>query len=541
MLCICISIYLSILSLKIGNIVLKVILILLSIALAMAEMFLMEYYIGLEAFRLLLIGFYLYNHSSGKKLQIIGRTVLAFLPWLAGAVLFFWWRSFLFDASRNGTDVQGVLTPLFQHPKYMGLSLLARIIKNTAKITFGAWTVPIYNVLNGIDVKRFWPAAALAFVISVCFIIVLIRLSRAEPGTIITENTETSVSPKMTWQVQWIILGFVSVVLTITPLLLAEREITFSSSLDRFAYPGSLCAILFILGIIGLISVRWVKMLLLTLMVTAAVMTQIINKENHITQTRLTRDFWWQLSWRAPDISEYSLVVANPGGFSPEEDYEIFSPIHLIYYPERDHTAVGSEVLNPGTIRNAQMGLITDRTIREIYVWKDYNNLLALTKPTEKSCLQAIDGSNPLYSPDEWSKITEIGAFSKLDRIITDSEPHIPSSQFFGEEPEHDWCYFYEKMSLSQQKEDWKELTAIADEALSKGEYAEDRVEWIPLVMGYALMGRIEDARPYGEILKTNEYLRFEACSYYKKAVEKISQPVPSSDGQRWLTEEFCN
>ena len=75
----------------------------------------------------------------------------------------------------------------------------------------------------------------------------------------------------MTWQVQWIILGFVSVVLTITPLLLAEREITFSSSLDRFAYPGSLCAILFILGIIGLISVRWVKMLLLTLMVTAAV------------------------------------------------------------------------------------------------------------------------------------------------------------------------------------------------------------------------------------------------------------------------------
>ena len=120
MLCICISIYLSILSLKIGNIVLKVILILLSIALAMAEMFLMEYYIGLEAFRLLLIGFYLYNHSSGKKLQIIGRTVLAFLPWLAGAVLFFWWRSFLFDASRNGTDVQGVLTPLFQHSEIHG-------------------------------------------------------------------------------------------------------------------------------------------------------------------------------------------------------------------------------------------------------------------------------------------------------------------------------------------------------------------------------------------------------------------------------------
>ncbi len=227
MLCICASIYLSILSLKIRHVVLKVILILLSVALAMVEMFLMEYYIGLEAFRLLLIGFYLYNHSSEKILRTIRKTILNFLPWLAGAAIFFWWRSFLFEASRNGTDVQDVLTPLFQHPKYMGLSLLARIIKNTAKITFGAWTVPVYNVLNGIDVKKFWPAAALAAGISILFIVVLIRLFRTESRVAADEDIKAPVSPKMIWQVQWIVLGFVSVVLTMTPLLITEREITF--------------------------------------------------------------------------------------------------------------------------------------------------------------------------------------------------------------------------------------------------------------------------------------------------------------------------
>ncbi len=518
-------------------------LVLASVALAVAEMFLMEYYIGLEAFRFFLIGFYLYNHGGAKKLKLLWKTVLAFLPWLVGAAFFFYWRGFLFEASRAGTDVQAVLTPLLQHPKYMGLSLLARLIKNTAKITFGAWTIPIYNVLNGLDVKAFWPAAGVGAVIGLLFGGIYLLYQRAESDRFgKSENADaTDEEPWLPWQIQWIVLGALSTVLTLTPLILAEREITFSSSLDRFAYPGSLPAILFVMGLVGLIACKWMRTKLLVLMITAACMAQIVNRENHITQTRLTNDFWWQLSWRAPDISEYSLVVANPGGFSPEEDYEIFSPIHLIYYPERDHTAVGSEVLNMGTVRNAQMGLVTDRTIRQIYVWKDYNNLLALTKPTEKSCLQVIDGGNPLYSTSEWSKISEIGAYSKPERILTDVEPHVPSAQFFGGEPDHGWCYYYEKMALSQQKEDWAELESIADTTLAKGFYAEDRVEWVPLVMGLALAGRIEEARPYGEILKTDSYLQFQVCNYFKKAAENISKPAPSPEGLEWLTTEFCD
>ena len=536
MLSICASIWLSIFVLKIKKRTLQILVGFLSILLALAEMFLMEYYIGLEALRFSLIGLYLYNHSQKTTFQTIRKTVLVFLPWLGGAAIFFYWRSFLFEASRHGTDVEGVLTPLFQHPKYYGLSLLAKLIKNTAKIIFGSWTIPPYNVLNGTNVKDFWPAAALASAAVLLFLIPLIGLKMAAKSEL-----EDQQDKKISWQIQWIIAGFFSVVLTIAPLIIAEREITFSSSLDRFAYPGSLCAVLFILGLIGLISVEWVKTVLIALMVLTAVMTQRINQQNHILQTRLTKDFWWQLSWRAPDISEYTLVIANPGGFSPEEDYEVFSPINLIYYPERDHTAVGSEVLNTGSIRNAQMGLVTDRTVREIYVWKDYNNLLALTKPTEKSCLQVIDGSNPVYSPDEWSKIVEIGSYSKLDRIVPDADTHVPDAAFFGEEPEHGWCYYYEKMSLAQQRQDWKHLAEIADEALANGESAEDRVEWIPLVMGYALTGRQDDAKPYGEILKTNEYLRFQTCNYFSKAAQQLTKSSAVPEGYQWLVNEFCN
>lgn len=541
MLSICASIWLSILVLKINKIYLKIITGFLSILLALAEMFLMEYYIGLEAFRLFLFGFYFYNHSQRTIFQTFRKTVIVYIPWLTGAAFFFYWRSFLFEASRHGTDVESVLTPLFQHPKYVGLSLLAKLIKNTAKIIFGSWTVPPYNVLNGTNVKDFWPAAAIAMVLTLLILLPVIVLIQHELEFSDKKDVEEQKDKKLPWQIQWIISGFFAVVLTIAPLIIAEREITFSSSLDRFAYPGSLCAILLILGLIGLISKEWVKTTVIAWMVLSAVMTQRINQQNHMLQTRLTKDFWWQLSWRAPDISEYTMVIANPGGFSPEEDYEIFSPINLIYYPERDHTAVGSEVLNTGSIRNAQMGLITDRTVREIYVWKDYNNLLALTKPTAKSCLQVIDGLNPVYSPDEWSKIVEIGTYSKIDRIIPDADPHIPAEAFFGKEPDHGWCYYYEKMSLAQQLEDWEGLAEIADEALAQGESAEDRVEWLPLVMGYALTGRLDEAKPYGEILKTDDYLKFQTCNYFSNEAQQNYQSPDAKDGLQWLVNEFCH
>jgi hypothetical protein len=110
-----------------------------------------------------------------------------------------------------------------------------------------------------------------------------------------------------------------------------------------------------------------------------------------------------------------------------------------------------------------------------------------------------------------------------------------------GEEPEHGWCYYYEKMSLAQQRQDWDGLADIADEALAKGESAEDRVEWIPLVMGYALTGRQEDAKPYGEILKTNEYLRFQACNYFSKSARLLETSLVDPEGLSWLVNEFCN
>ena len=116
------------------------------------------------------------------------------------------------------------------------------------------------------------------------------------------------------------------------------------------------------------------------------------------------------------DISPGTLVLLSMDGFSAEEDYELFVPLHLIYHPDDDHVVIGSDLLNQIQPK-ADMKKIEDRIVREIYLRKDYSQILALTKPTVKSCLQVIDGRNDLYAG---AMVTiSNGSYSQIDKILT--------------------------------------------------------------------------------------------------------------------------
>ena len=75
MLCGMLSIFLTVQSLASRKKTLAAGLTLLSLLLAIAEMFLMEYYLGLEGLRLLLIAAYFYNRSASGLPKVIGRSV----------------------------------------------------------------------------------------------------------------------------------------------------------------------------------------------------------------------------------------------------------------------------------------------------------------------------------------------------------------------------------------------------------------------------------------------------------------------------------
>ena len=68
-----------------------------------------------------------------------------------------------------------------------------------------------------------------------------------------------------------------------------------------------------------------------------------------------------------------------------------------------------------------------------------------------------------------------------------------------GAEPQHGWCYFFEKADLARQLEDWAEVTRLGDQAQAAGFQpdtpgANSPYEWLPFIEGLGRSGRWQEA-----------------------------------------------
>jgi hypothetical protein len=90
---------------------------------------------------------------------------------------------------------------------------------------------------------------------------------------------------------------------------------------------------------------------------------------------------------------------------------------------------------------------------------------------------------------------------SNLSRISDEPEnSNTPPTSIFGPEPEHGWCYLYQKASLSRQLGDWDRVVSLADQAKASGynpkvSGSNTPFEWLPFIEGYARAGRWQEAQ----------------------------------------------
>ena len=480
----------------------------LSMLFCFAYMMLMEYYVGMEIYRLALIYMMNREQAGRGKPRSFFQCLVSYIPYLIPMAGFLAWRIFFFQAERAGTDfTTEIIRPILAHPRHELADLFVRTVKSVWKLFAGVWTIPAYNLINGLGMKEFFKALIPSVIIFAASQLFLFLMHR--------RKTDESVADANNEAAQWLAFGLICGAISILPLIVAGRDINFSASLDRFSWPGMIGAILFLTGLLGSMRDRVLRNVLTMVSIILAVFVQCQNQFNYIHQWDMTRDYWQQLMWRAPAMEEGTTILSG-GSLLVEEDYDIFAPASMIYYPgEIDWAPVGAEVLNTNTVRDVQFQRNGAREVRQIYVEKNYDRLLAVSKPTENGCLRVIDGENPIYSSSEWTKVPEIGSWSKLTQIITDPEKETVIPFFLGKELDHGWCYYYEKMELALQMKDAETAAKLADEAAKLDLSAADSVEWVPVIDAYARSGRVEDALSAVELLRADDVVEREACGYF--------------------------
>jgi hypothetical protein len=84
---------------------------------------------------------------------------------------------------------------------------------------------------------------------------------------------------------------------------------------------------------------------------------------------------------------------------------------------------------------------------------------------------------------------------SNPEQIISKRTGTLELPAMLGPEPEHQWCYYFEKADLARQAGDWAQVAEIGDQVFSIPYYPDDFSEYLSFIEAYARIGRWEDAR----------------------------------------------
>jgi hypothetical protein len=282
------------------------------------------------------------------------------------------------------------------------------------------------------------------------------------------------------------------------PAWIADREITLSFYSSRFALGSMLGASLFFVGLLEWITPRnFVKVTLVSILVALSTNYHIRTIDLYRVSWEWQKQFYWQLTWRAPFIEPNTPLISDNEVLLYAGGYATAMGMNLAY----------SEGTQPANLSYWFFAL-DDRLEGQINRFRNRKALqgklrnLRFSGESSNSLIINYDGRRCLHVlADERAENVLLPAslqqalpVSNLSRIHTETEKSPPNPTIFGPEPDHTWCYYYEKAELARQIEDWEQIAYLSDEAMRAGYFPYDPVEWFVFIEGYGLSGQLKKA-----------------------------------------------
>jgi hypothetical protein len=173
---------------------------------------------------------------------------------------------------------------------------------------------------------------------------------------------------------------------------------------------------------------------------------------------------------------------------------------------------------------------------KNIITYKNYRNILILSQPTSKSCVHVIDGLQPEFSQSEPDSIRVIGSYSEIEHVLVDGTPHTPPTGVFGPEPDHAWCYYYQKAELARQRGDWDEVLKLGDDIAGEKLAPKDIIEWMPFLQAYAHAGDVDRLTELAPQITSTPYIAQQVCQI-SGSMSDVSEPVRETINALYCTE----
>jgi hypothetical protein len=496
---------------------------------------LVEYMIGLEVLRLALIVQIVLQEPNLNWIDSTRKTMLRWLPFLAAPLLFLLWRIFLFESERRATDLGSQIGQLFTSPLTGGWWLV-NWVQDAFRVMVLAWTVPFNNLVLGLRLKEFLSGFGIGLLNLLLVVVIWFRWRR--PGD---AGSEDGIDQK--WKRSTFVTGSLTAALALLPVIVVNRHVDFGEY-SRYSLASAAGVAMCMVAFLYSIRHVYLRFTLVGLIILMASCTHYANAANYAREARTVRNFWWQVVWRAPAIQPGTTLIANYPVGGIQEDYFVWGPANLIYYPEKQdmipiQIKLPAAVLTDDVVLKVMVGKGAETPLRRgNQLTRDFSDVLVMTQSSENSCVRIIDGTRPGLSIAERHNIILVAPYSQIGNVTTDGNSPIPPIEILGEEPAHDWCYYYQKADLARQRGDWEEIVRLGEEARRLGLHPNDQIEWMPFLQGYAFAGNSKQVKGISTRINTEPFYQAQACRHLQAMTEN-GYPL-SPEMSNYVNELFC-
>jgi len=397
-----------------------------------------------------------------------------------------------------------------------------QVLQDLFDVFFSAWSIPLSQLTGYIQT---W-GIVLAIVTTGLVIFFIHKAANVE------EHSEPNGYREA------LLLGFSSAIAGLVPIAMVNRNVLFPAY-SRYSLIASVGVAIFIVTVLMGFKKTFLRDGIFAALLIIALLVQHGSAVKQARETSATNLFWWQVAWRVPQFEKNTTLIANYPAVI-EEDYFVWGPASLIYYPEKQNPkniqpGLFAAVLNAETVTKVQARERQEYDKRKnIITYKNYRNVVVLTQPASNSCVHVINGHAPEYSSGESDLIHEVGSYSEIERVLVDETPHTPPTIVFGPEPTHDWCYYYQKADLARQKGDWNEVLNIGQQAFDQDLSPTDLIEWMPFLQAYAQVGNIDRLTELAPAIAADSFISQQACHILR------SKPDVSSEVVETISVLYC-
>ncbi|MDR3572682.1 MAG: hypothetical protein P4L50_02370 [Anaerolineaceae bacterium] len=503
-----------------------------------ASMVSLEYFIGLELLRPVLL-WVTVEWQSERLITKIKRISLLWLPYLVVLFAFVFWRVFIYKFQ----FYQPNLVNRFSPGILQGIGfLILRILTDLKTTALDAWrqilVIPSDLLKNG----SFLAAVLGTFATTAVYLTFLAKRSRNEPGQA-NENL-----PKPYWKEWWfeaVILGLFALLIAGWPFWITDISVNLSFPWDRATIPFILGASLLLAGLIALVFQPRLQGLVLAGIVGLSVGVHFQNALVYRDEWKTLQSYFWQMNWRAPELKPGTILVSDQIPLFRYSDNDLTAPLNWMYDPTNhsDRLAytfydLSVRVWGQSGFPQLKEGQPVQHSLRSLKFDGNSSNILVIYyKPP--ACLRLLT-KGASFPPSLPASLVKSSKISHIDQVLErgSGTPARPPVEL-GPEPQHNWCFYFEKADLAYQFADWQQIASLGDQAAKSGLKPAEMSEYLPFIESYAHLGRWDEAGKLSQVAWESSNVQSSVCSTWTQIQQGLVAGSPDLSRAKDIREKL--